>query len=50
MRRRTQLYVAGRPVDLGDDSFILYNWTREDAANPTAVVNSSSHQIQLPGT
>ena len=50
MRRKVQLYVAGRQVDLGDDSFILYNWTREELGNPTAVINSSSHQIQLPGT
>lgn len=50
MKRNVQLYIAGRPVDLGDDSWILYNWTREDLSNPTAVVNSSSHQVQLPGT
>jgi len=50
MKRKVQLYIAGRRVDLGDDSWILYNWTRENLANPTAVVNSSSHQVQLPGT
>lgn len=50
MKRRIQLYIAGRPVDLSDDSWILFNWTREDLTNPTAVVNSSSHQIQIPGT
>lgn len=50
MRRGVQLYIAGREVDLGDDSWILYNWTREDLSNPTAVVNSSSHQISIPGT
>ena len=50
MKRKVQLYIAGRQVDLGDDSWILYDWTREDLSNPTAVVNSSSHQIQLPGT
>ena len=50
MKRTVQLYIAGRRVDLGDDSWILYNWVREDMANPTALVNSSSHQVQLPGT
>ena len=50
MKRKVQLYIAGRQVDLGDDSWILYNWTREDMANPTAVVNSSSQQVELPGT
>ena len=30
MRRKVQLYIAGQRVDLGDDSWILYNWVRED--------------------
>ena len=50
MRRKVQLYIAGQRVDLGDDSWILYNWVREDMSNPTALKNSSSHQVQLPGT
>lgn len=50
MKRNVQLYIAGQMVDLGDDSWILYNWTREEMSNPTAVINSSSHQVTLPGT
>lgn len=50
MKRNVQLYIAGQLVDLGDDSWILYNWTREEMSNPTAVINSSSHQVTLPGT
>lgn len=50
MKRDVQLYIAGRRVDLGDDSWILFNWVREDLSNPTAVLNSSSHQISIPGT
>lgn len=50
MRRRVQLYIAGRQVDLADDSWILFSWTREDLSNPTTTVNSSSNQITLPGT
>lgn len=50
MKRNVQLYIAGQLVDLADDSWILYNWTREDMSNPTAVINSSSHQVTLPGT
>lgn len=50
MKRNVQLYIAGQMVDLADDSWILYNWTREEMSNPTAVINSSSHQVTLPGT
>lgn len=50
MRRGVQLYIAGRQVDLADDSWILFSWTREDLSNPTSTVNSSSNQITLPGT
>lgn len=50
MKRNVQLYIAGQLVDLADDSWILYNWTREEMSNPTAVINSSSHQVTLPGT
>lgn len=50
MKRGVQLYIAGRQVDLADDSWILFSWTREDLSNPTSTVNSSSNQITLPGT
>lgn len=50
MRRKLQLYIAGRQVDMGNDSWVLFNWIREDMANPTAVINSSSHQFDVPGT
>ena len=50
MRRRITLYIGGSPVDLSDDSFILFNWAFEDLSNPTTVKNSWSQQITLPGT
>lgn len=37
-------------MDLNDNSFILFNYTLEDLSNPTAVKNSFSKSITLPGT
>lgn len=50
MRRKITLYIAGERCDLSSASLILYNWTQEDAANPTAVKNAYSQQVTLPGT
>ena len=50
MRRRISLYIADRPVDLDDESFILFNWAQEDLSNPTIVKNSYTQQITLKGT
>lgn len=50
MRRRISLYIAGQPVDLEDQSFILFNYTMEDLSNPTIVKNSFSQSITLKGT
>ena len=50
MRRRISLYIGGMPVDLDDQSFILFNYTQEDLSNPTIVKNSFSQQVTLKGT
>ncbi len=50
MRRDIELYISNRRVDLDDDSFILMNYTAEDADKPTAVLNSFSKQVTLPPT
>ena len=50
MRRKISLYIADQLVDLDDQSFILFNYTREDLSNPTIVRNSFSQQITLKGT
>ena len=50
MRRRVSLYIVDRPVDLDDESFILFNWAQEDLSNPTIVKNSYTQQITLKGT
>lgn len=50
MRRKISLYIAGRLVDLDDQSFILFNYTMEDLTNPTIIRNSFSQQVTLKGT
>ena len=50
MRRRIQLYIAGQLADITDQSLVLFNYTQEDASNPTAVVAPYSQQVTLPGT
>lgn len=50
MRRKISLYIAGQPVDLDEQSFILFNYTMEDLKNPTIVKNSFSQSITLKGT
>lgn len=50
MRRNVSLYISGMPVDLDEQSFILFNYTMEDLSNPTIVRNSFSKQVSLPGS
>lgn len=50
MRKKVSLYIAGQPVDLDEQSFILFNYTLEEMGNPTIVRNSFSQQITLKGT
>lgn len=47
---KISLYIAGKKVDLDNNSFILFNYTMEDLSNPTIVKNSFSKQISLKGT
>lgn len=50
MKRRIALYIDGIRADLQDDGLVLYNYAFTDNDNPTAVKNSYSKQITLPGT
>ena len=50
MRRKIALYINGSRADLQDTGLILYNYAFTDNDNPTAVKNSFSKQITLPGT
>ncbi|MDE6870582.1 MAG: hypothetical protein K2J62_00495 [Bacteroidales bacterium] len=49
-KRKVQLFIGNRPVDLSDNSLILYNYQMDDLTNPAAVKNSYSQQVTLPGT
>lgn len=50
MRRRIELYIGNMRVDVGDESFILFNYAMTDLTEPAAVKNSYSRQVTLPGT
>ena len=44
------LYISGQRADLDDASFLLMNWTRDEASSPAAVRNSFSQQVTLQAT
>lgn len=50
MKRSISLYIADKRVDLSDETFILFNYLREDLSNPTIVRNSFSQSITIKGT
>lgn len=50
MRRKIELYIGGRLADLNEQDLLLYNYAFTDLENPTAVKNSYSKQVTLPGT
>lgn len=50
MRRRIDLYIAGTLADLSDQSFVLFNYSLTDLEKPSAVKNSWSQSVTLPGT
>lgn len=45
-----RLYLAGQRADLSDDPKILFNYTVTDTTKPTAIKNSFTKSINLPGT
>jgi len=50
MRRKIELYINGSQADISDQGLILFNYAYTDLENPTAVKNSYSKQVTLPGT
>ena len=50
MRRQIYLFIGDELCDLGDDSFVLLNYKREDLESPAAVLNAWSQSIELPRT
>lgn len=47
---RTELYIGGMPVDMGDTAILQFNYSKDDLDNPTAVKNAWTQQVTLPGT
>lgn len=50
MKRKIYLYIADQRADLGTDTLVLMNYAFTDVQKPTAVKNSYSKQVTLPGT
>lgn len=48
--KSVELYINGKRADLDDASFVLMNWTRDEASNPATIRNSFSQQVSLPAT
>ena len=50
MRRKIELYINGALAGINDQALVLFNYSLTDLQKPTAVKNSYSKQITLPGT
>lgn len=50
MRRKIELWIDGQQADLNEQGLVLFNYAFTDLENPTAVKNSYSQQVTLPGT
>ena len=50
MRRKIQLYIGGSLADISDQGLVLMNYSFTELHAPSAVKNSYSKQITLPGT
>lgn len=50
MKRRVRLYIGGMEVEFKTVPDILYNFQVDSLTNPSAVKNSYSKTIQIPGT
>lgn len=50
MKQNVELYIRGQKVDFSDVPDIYYTYTVTDLTNPTAIKNSYSKSISIPGT
>lgn len=50
MKRTIHLYINGSEADLSDDGLVLFNYTRDEASNPSIIKNSYSQEVSLPPT
>lgn len=48
--RKIDLYIGGKRADLSDEALLLMCYALTDLTEPTAVKNSYSRQVTLPGT
>lgn len=47
---KQELYINGQKADIKDDSLILFTYQQSDYSDPTAVKNSYTKSVTLPGT
>lgn len=45
-----ELYINDKLVDMSDDSLLLFTYQRSDSTSPTAIKNSYTKTVVLPGT
>lgn len=50
MKNTIELYIAGKLVDLSDDSLVLWTYQKTDYTHPTAIKNTYTKTITIPGT
>ena len=50
MKQNVELYIRGQKVDFSDVPDIYYTYNVTDLTNPTAIKNSYSKSISIPGT
>ena len=47
---KQELYINGQKADIKEDSLILFTYQQSDYSDPTAVKNSYTKSVTLPGT
>ena len=50
MKRTIHLYIGGVEADLGDQSFLLFNWAFTDVTEIAQIKNGYTCPVTLPGT
>lgn len=50
MKKRVRLFIAGQEVEFNAEPDILYNFRADDLTSPSAIQNTFSKSIDIPGT
>ena len=50
MKTKVRLFINGRELEFSGDPAVLYNFNLDSVANPTAIKNQYTKQIQVEGT